>query len=46
MWFPYYPLCTEHSTTETYDAVYFWPDLMQAFSEVFRVLKCEGTFMI
>ena len=28
-----------------FETVYFWPDLKQSFSEVFRVLKPGGMFM-
>lgn len=28
-----------------FETVFFWPDLKKAFSEVFRVLKSDGTFM-
>ena len=29
-----------------FETVYFWPDLVQCFSEVCRILKPGGTFMI
>lgn len=29
-----------------FETVYFWPGLKQCFSEVYRVLKPEGSFMI
>jgi ubiquinone/menaquinone biosynthesis C-methylase UbiE len=29
-----------------FETIYFWPGLHKCFSEVFRVLKDEGTFMI
>ena len=29
-----------------FETVYFWPGLEQCFSEVYRVLKSSGTFMI
>ncbi len=28
------------------ETVYFWPDIRKAFSEVYRVLRCGGTFLI
>ena len=27
-------------------AVYFWPDLADCFAEVYRILKCGGSFLI
>ena len=29
-----------------FETVYFWPDLLQSFKEVYRVLKSGGTFLI
>lgn len=29
-----------------FETIYFWPDLMQCFQEVYRVLKPDGTFLI
>ena len=29
-----------------FETVYFWPDLLQCFREVYRVLKVGGTFLI
>lgn len=29
-----------------FETVYFWPDLLQAFQEVCRVLKPDGTFLL
>ena len=29
-----------------FETVYFWPDLLRCFSEVYRVLKSGGTFLI
>ena len=29
-----------------FETVYFWPDLLQSFREVYRVLKPGGTFLI
>lgn len=41
-----------HFDTGSFDAVtafetvYFWPDIIKCFREVYRVLKTEGTFLI
>lgn len=29
-----------------FETIYFWPDISEAFKQVYRVLKCGGTFMI
>ena len=29
-----------------FETVYFWPDLLQSFKEIYRVLKSGGTFLI
>ena len=26
--------------------MYFWPDLAECFAEVYRILKCGGSFLI
>ena len=33
-------------TVTAFETVYFWPDLIQSFREVYRVLKPGGTFLI
>lgn len=33
-------------TVTAFETIYFWPDLTEAFSQVHRVLKEDGTFMI
>lgn len=29
-----------------FETIYFWPDLLQSFQEIYRVLKAGGTFFI
>ena len=29
-----------------FETIYFWPDINEAFKQVYRVLKVSGTFMI
>lgn len=29
-----------------FETVYFWPDLAECFAEVYRILKCGGSFLI
>ena len=29
-----------------FETIYFWPDILEAFKQVHRVLKPNGTFMI
>ena len=42
----------EFARKETFDiitafeTIYFWPDINEAFKQVYRVLKVRGTFMI
>ena len=41
------PFKTEKFDAVTaFETVYFWPDILQSFQEVYRVLKPGGTFFI
>ena len=37
---------SQFDAVTAFETVYFWPDLLQSFREVFRVLKPGGTFLI
>ena len=37
---------SQFDVATAFETVYFWPDLLQSFREVFRVLKPGGTFLI